>query len=200
MALVLGESSGFVTVAPTADPTGSNTTIDGSSCVTKDTSPAGAVKITEIGWYRGSGTNGANFEVALYAADGATVPGEAGTRLFVSNTNSSTSGGWITVAVDWAISASTAYWLGFQMDAHTGNSTIDTATTGGSGSDLLASQTTLNNPYGGGAIAQAAGMYAIYALVQLSSAIKTVQGLAKASVKTVDNLAIASVKTIQGLG
>ena len=67
MALVLNTNVGFVDVAPTADPAGSNTTIDGSSVVVKDTSPVGATKITGIGWYRGAGTNSINFEVALYA-------------------------------------------------------------------------------------------------------------------------------------
>lgn len=161
MAVVLGTSSGFVRVAPTADPAGSNTTIDGSSVVTKDTTPAGARTITEIGWYRGSGTNTANFEVALYA-DSA---GAAGARLNVDNTNSSAVQGWVVTAVNWTISPNTAYWLAVQMDAHSGSSTIDTATPGGSGSDVLTSQTTLNDPYGGGAVADAAGMYAIYALV-----------------------------------
>src|SRR3990167_8856899 len=101
MAVVLGTSSGFVTVAPTADPAGTGVTIDGSSVVTKHTSPAGAETITEIGWYRASGTNGANYEVALYSE----AAGVAATRLFVDNTNSSTAGGWVTVTVDWAITA-----------------------------------------------------------------------------------------------
>lgn len=161
MAVVLGTSAGFVTTAPSADPGGGDTTIDGSSVVVKDTSPAGAYKITQIGWYRGSGTNTANFEVALYA-DGS---GVATTRLFVDATNSSAAGGWITVAVDWDILPSTPYWLGLQMDAHTGSSTVDNATSGGSGTDVRTSQTTLNDPYGGGAVADADGMYAIYALV-----------------------------------
>lgn len=165
MALALGTNVGFVTTAPTGDPAGTDTTIDGSSVVVKDTSPAGAIRITEIGWYRGSGTNTANFEVALYSDDGTA----AATRIFVDNTNSSAVGpGWITTTVDWPISASTAYWLGLQMDAHTGSSTVDTATSGGSGTDVRTSQTTLNDPYGGGAVADADGMYAIYALVQTS--------------------------------
>jgi len=149
MAVVLGTSSGFVLVAPTADPTGTSTTIDGSSVVTKHTSSAGAVKITEIGWYRAAGTNGANFEVALYAD----AAGVAGARLYVDATNSDTAGGWVRVTVDWAISASTAYWLGLQMDGHSGSSGVDRADSGGAGSDILASQTTLNDPYGGGAVA-----------------------------------------------
>jgi hypothetical protein len=162
MALVLGTSSGFVTVAPTTDPDGEvATTIDGSSVVTKHTSPAGATRITEIGWYRATGTNTANFEVALYADES----GVAGARLFVDATNSSASSGWLTTAVDWTITENTPYWLGLQMDAHTGSSTIDSQTSGGAGMDLLATQTALNDPYGGGAVADADGMRAIYALV-----------------------------------
>ncbi len=163
MALALGTNVGFVTTAPTADPAGANTTIDGSSVVVKHTTPSDALRITQIGWYRGSGTNTANFEIALYSESA----GVAATRLFVDATNSSSAGGWITVAVDWAVSPSTAYWLGLQMDAHTGSSTVDSATSGGSGTDVLTSQTTLNNPYGGGAVADADGMYAIYALLEL---------------------------------
>jgi len=128
--------------------------------VVKDTSPATAEKITEIGWYRGAGTNTSNFEVALYAESA----GVAATRLFVDATNSSNVQGWIRTAVDWQISGSTAYWLGLQMDAHSGSSSVDAAASGGSGTDLLTSQTTLANPYGGGAVADADGMYAIYAL------------------------------------
>lgn len=165
MALTLGTNVGFVMVAPTADPAGSDTTIDGSSVVVKDTSPAGAVRITEIGWYRGGGTNTANFEIALYAESA----GVAATRLFVDATNSSAAGGWITTAVDWAVSPSTAYWLGLQMDSHTGSSSVDSAISGGAGIDLRTSQTTLNDPYGGGAVSDADGMYAIYALVEITT-------------------------------
>src|SRR3990167_187709 len=167
MALVLGTNSGFVTVAPTADPAGTSTTFDGSSVVTKDTSPVGATTITEIGWYRAAGTNAANFEVGLYAD----TAGVAAARLFVDATNSDTAGGWVKVTVNWAISAGTAYWLGLQMDAHSGNSGVDRADSGGAGSDILASQTTLNDPYGGGAVADADGMYAIYALVSSGSSV-----------------------------
>src|SRR3990167_10999855 len=164
MALTLGTNCGFVTVAPTADPAGTSTTIDGSSVVTKHTSPVGATKITEIGWYRAAGTNTINWEIALYA-DGS---GVATTRLFVDATNSTASNGWVVTAVDWTISASTAYWLGLQMDAHSGNSGVDRADAGGAGSDILASQTALNDPYGGGAGEDADGVYAIYALVSTS--------------------------------
>ena len=169
MALALGTNSGFVTAAPSADPAETGTTIDGSSVVTKHTSPANAVKITSIGWYRASGTNAANWEIALYSESA----GVAATRLFVDATNSSTSAGWLTTAVDWDIAPSTAYWLALQMDAHTGSSSVDAAAALGVGSDVLTGQTTLNNPYGGGAVADADGMYAIYALVAPISAAVT---------------------------
>ncbi len=173
MAIVLGTSSGFVITSPSADPAGTNTTLDGSSVVTKDTSPAGSNAITEIGWYRGAGTNTANFEVALYS-DSA---GVANTRLFVDATNSSSVTGWITTAVSWAISPNTAYWLAVQMDAHTGSSSIDSATSGGSGIDVLTSQTTLNNPYGGGAVSDADGIFAIYAKVSIAVALDSNTGV-----------------------
>jgi len=164
MAVVLGVSSGFVITAPTADPTGGvNTTIDGSSVVTKHTSLVGAIAITEIGWYRGAGTNTANFEIALYSESG----GVAATRLFVDATNSSNVQGWVVTAVNWAISENTAYWLAVQMDAHTGSSTIDSETSGGAGIDVLTSQTALADPYGGGAVSDADGMMAIYAKVSV---------------------------------
>ena len=51
------------------------------------------------------------------------------------------------------------------MDAHTGSSTMDTQASGGVGRDALTGQTTLNNPYGGGAVANPVGMAAIYAVV-----------------------------------
>lgn len=154
-----------MTVAPTADPAGTAVTIDGSSVVTKHTSPSTAIKIVEVGWYRASGTNAANWEIGLYADSG----GAAGSRLFVDATNSSGSNGWLAVAVDWTITGSTAYWLGLQMDAHSGSSTVDSEASGGAGSDLLTAQTALNDPYGGGAVADADGMYAIYAVWQAAS-------------------------------
>lgn len=160
MALVLNTNSGFVLTAPVVDPDGTSQVIDGNSAVSKDTAPSGAYRIIEIGWYRSSGTNTANFEVGLYAESA----GVAATRLNVDNTNSSSVTGWITVTVDWAITQNTNYWLGFQMDAHSGTSNTDSAASGGMGIDILTSQTTLNDPYGGGAVADADGMGAIYAL------------------------------------
>jgi hypothetical protein len=168
MAIALGTNSGFVTTAPTDDPAGTLTyTIDGARVYTKHTSPSNAVKITQMGWYRASGTNAANWEIGLYA-DSSGVPGA---RLFVDNTNSNAASGWLTTTVDWTISASTDYWLAVQMDAHTGSSTIDRETTGGNGTDQLGggTETTLPDPANMGAVSEPTGMLAIYALVETSA-------------------------------
>ena len=174
MALTVGTNVGFVTTAPTADPAGTAVTSDGSSFVVKDTSPARALIIKEIGWYKASGSTSSNFQVGLYAANGATVPGEAGTRLYVSSDSASgTSAGWKVISdLNWAINGSTAYWIGVQQDAHTLSSQIDSATSGGAGIDTRTSQTALANPYGGGALSDADGMYAIYALYEIRPTMK----------------------------
>lgn len=164
MALSLGTNSGFVSVAPTADPAETAAGIDTRSGVTKDTSPAGAVKITQVGWWCDTATEETNFEVGLYAADGAVVPGEAGTRLYVSATNAKgTTAGWKAVTVDWNISGSTAYWIGVQVDDTVTATAIDRSSVDGSGFDTKL-DTSLPDPYGGGALQDVDGMLAIYAV------------------------------------
>lgn len=187
MVVVLGTSSGFVTAAPTANPAGAPAVIDGWSSVTHDTSPATAAKITEIGWWCDTASEEANFEVALYAADGAS--GVAGTRLYVSATNAKgTTAGWKRVTVDWTITGSTAYWLAVQCGAVDTITYIDAKTTDGTGYDRVA-QSTLNDPYGGGAPADADGMMAIYVLwesgevggtncqINIGDSFKTISGI-----------------------
>ena len=117
MALSIGTNCGFVTVAPTASLGSSGEQVDTKATVFIDESPATAVKIVEIGWYCYNATEEANFEVGLYAADGATVPVEAGTLLEVERTNAKgTTAGWKRVTVEWDIDSSTDYWLGVQLD------------------------------------------------------------------------------------
>lgn len=167
MALVLGTNCGFVTVAPTTDPSDGFATVDGRSVVMRDTSPSTAVKIVEVGWFRdpSSDAENPNFEVGLYAADGAVVPGEAGTRLYREATNDSgTTPGWISVSVDWAISPSTDYWIGFQLDATAGTVYTNISGSGGNGYDSRIGATSLGNPFSGGDIFDTDGMYAFYAL------------------------------------
>jgi hypothetical protein len=118
-AVVVGTNCGFVASAPVADPSGSTVDFSADSRAMKDTSPAGATSISEIGWWCDTATDECNYEVGIYdhnATDD--LPYE---RLFVDATNAKgTDAGWKTVAVDWAISAETIYWIAVQCDVSTG--------------------------------------------------------------------------------
>ena len=162
MALEIGVSSGFVAVAPTDDPVGGGLLIvDVRGSVSHDTSPPNAAKVTEVGWWCDNDTIEGNFEVGLYAADG--IDDVAGTLLQVSRTNTKTTGaGWKTATVDWDIDSDTAYWIAFQLGPTT-SSLSNNETSGGTGYDRE-DATTLNNPFGGGDLADVDGMMSIYAV------------------------------------
>lgn len=168
MALTLGTNCGFVTAAPSGSPGGSSDTIDNRSYVIRDTSPASTTKVTEIGWYCYNATEEANYEVGIYDTDGAVVPGEAGTRLFLDNSNAKgTDAGWKRATVDFDIDASTTYWIAVQCDNTSTTSNILYEPSGGSGIDSRNLQSSLPDPYGGGSF-DSDGMVAIYALVETS--------------------------------
>lgn len=159
MAVVLGTNAGFVTEAPVADPDGDRRTIDANREATKDTSPAGAGKITEIGWWSQQISEESNFEIGLYAHDAGND--KPATRLYVDATNAKgTSAGWKTVAVDWNIDPETIYWLAVAV--------IDTATTTfidyvASGRFSTDGGGTLPNPWAGDS-SEGAATDAIYAV------------------------------------
>jgi len=165
--IVIGTNSGFVTAVPSGDPNGTITYLENYRVATFDTSPVTEdLSITEIGWYCGNETSEANFEVGLYAADGATVPGEAGTLLEVSRTNAKGTGlGWKAVTgLNWSIDASTNYWLGIEVDnVGTPQTTIDISGTGGSGVDTVAG-ITLPDTFNGGTYftTQVLALYALW--------------------------------------
>lgn len=166
MAVVVGTNSGFVATSPTDDPAGTGTVADAQALVTRDTSPATAVKVTEIGWWCDTASQAANFEIGIYAADGAVVPGEAGTLLQVARTNAKGTGaGWKKVAVDWSISPNTTYWIAVQLDDTATQTNTDLGASGaGTGWDNVAGATTLPDPLGGGALRAADRSLAIFAL------------------------------------
>jgi hypothetical protein len=167
MAVAKGTNAGFVSAAPSADPSGGdNWTVDNAAIAYFDTSPATAATITEVGWYAAAATQAANFEVGLYAADGATVPGEAGTLLHVSRTNAKgTTEGWKKVTgLSWSISASTDYWIAVQCDNTATATPTDRDADVSTGFDSITGESTLADPFGGGAIGRGNNAIAIYAL------------------------------------
>jgi hypothetical protein len=169
MALSVGTNCGFVSVAPTADPEGGSTVVvDNGAFVVRFTSPADATNITSMGWWCNGASEEANFEVGLYASDGAVVPGEAGTRLQVSATNAKgTDAGWkVVTGLNWTISPSTVYWLAAQVDNTATPTSTDRETIVGESYDILDSLTTLPDPFGDGtaSIDQVRAIYAVCGL------------------------------------
>jgi hypothetical protein len=124
MAVVKGTNCGFVTVAPVEDPHGTGGVIDNAARSIKDVAPAGAIKITEIGWWCNNPGEESSFEVGLYSHNAGSD--EPQTRLYVDNTNAQgLTTGWKTVAVDWEITAGTTYWIAVQVDNTSVNTTVD---------------------------------------------------------------------------
>ncbi len=121
MAVVEGTSAGFVTTAPTADPSaGSTFDITNTQFAMKFTSPATAIKITELGWWCSEGTaETLNVSFFVYDHNGGTdLPNnqvDGGTDALSPNVNT-----WIRkTGLDITISPSTIYWLtaGMAQDA-----------------------------------------------------------------------------------
>jgi len=171
MGLVKGTNCGFVTEAPTGDPVESSQVMDTTSRALKDTSPAGAGRITEIGWYCENATEESNFEVGLYS-DNAGVPQ---TRLYVDNTNAKGTGlGWKTVSVDWEISAETIYWIAVQLDDTASPTNIDRLSSVGDAQSYMLTQTSLVTPWvSGGVLAYLYAIYAVYEEAADDTAIMT---------------------------
>lgn len=131
MALEKGVNCGFVTSAPTSDPNASILVIDFLSTSFKDESPAGAVKVTEIGWWCDNETEEADYDIGIYSHDSANNrPDELlGSAL---NNAKGTTGGWKSVTgLNITITPSTIYWIGDQVDnTATATNTNYTATPG----------------------------------------------------------------------
>ena len=147
MALVIGTNCGFVTTAPTADPTDGNVSIDNLAIVLKDTSPSGNNIVTEIGWWCENATEESNFEVGIYDHNVGDDEAEAVVGS-ISRTNAKgTDAGWkVVTGLSIALTASTIHWLAVQLD---NTSTTTNTNTGGSGRrGFITGATTLPSPWG----------------------------------------------------
>jgi len=164
MAVVVGTNSGFVLATPSIDPSGSEITIDTWTFAQRDTSPVGSAKIVEVGWYCADATEEANYEVGLYS-DSTDLPA---TLLYSARTNAKGTGaGWKSVIVDWAISASTTYWIGVQLDDTATATHLDYNNSAGGGNSRKNAQATLAEPFGvptTTALTQATAIYGKYEL------------------------------------
>ncbi len=165
MAITLGTNAGFCETAPSADPGGTNTGMDAQTMVGADTSPATAVRITEIGFWVHSAADVINFEVGVYDDNGT----NADNLIHVSRTNDTTGGaGWQRVTgLNWAISSSTKYWLAHQIDDTATSTRVEFSGSGGQGRDSKnfgGSDTTLTDPHAGGGPDDADGITSLYCI------------------------------------
>lgn len=164
-AIVEGTNAGFVTSAPTDDPSGADVdAVDNYAYGLRFTSPAATVTVTEIGWWCDNATEEANFEVGIYSHDAAN---ERPNVLLASNkTNAKgTTAGWKTSTVSYTLSASTIYWLAVQLDDTTTTTNFDYTSDVSYKRDRKSSgTTTLPDPTWGLTASTRNYIYAIYAV------------------------------------
>ena len=166
MALVLGTNCGFVTSAPSADPTGGiRQDIDGWAYAQKDTSPSGTYLITEIGIWVDNDTPECNFEVGLYDHDSG--DDEPNNLLQSDKINIKTTGSeWKRVTgLNWEIDSDTIYWIAAAMENNTQTS-IDLQSGAGNCARKGPEVDTLPDPAWGDSTSNLSYAVAIYAVVE----------------------------------
>lgn len=166
MALAKGTNCGFVSGAPSADPGASAAATDTYSVALKDTSPVGAVQVTEIGWWCDNATEAANYQVAIYTHDAGNNRPDAiiGSA---SEAAKGTTAGWKKITgLSIPISPSTIYWIALQLDDTATNTNTDWAASAGDKFDYKASQTSLPSSWGisDGTYAYLRGTYALVSI------------------------------------
>lgn len=113
MALVKGTNCGFVTVAPTTDPSGTSTNHNALSLAIKVTSSALDSKITEIGFWSTTTTDLA-YTAGIYSHD--SVNNRPLDIIGSSGGNFNEGSGWHTKTVDIDIEGNTIYWIAIACD------------------------------------------------------------------------------------
>ena len=120
-----GTNCGFVTTAPTADPTGPQKTyVDDHSIGIKDTSPATTAQVvTEIGFYSNEAET-KSFDVAIYTHDSGNNEPES---IVGKSEGHTTNGaiGWQTAKCFIPIQSSTIYWIIIYFSGTGGSLGID---------------------------------------------------------------------------
>ena len=148
MTLVKGTNCGFVSEAPSGAPAETGWATDGKARAFKDTSPAGAQKVTEIGWYCIEATEEANYEVAIYDHNVGDNNPEAIVGWDQTNAKGTDAGWKRCTGLDISITPETVYWIAMQLDETATTTRIDVATDAGEKEDVKTGQTELTDPWG----------------------------------------------------
>ena len=163
MALVNGTNCGFVTTAPTEDPSGALTgTIDNISVAGRFTSPAGAVKVTEIGWWCGNATEETNFDAGIYdTSEGLPVNLLNGVG---RNQAKGTDAGWKKITgLNITITENTVYYIGVQVDNTATATVVDATNDANEYREYSSAATALPSPWNGGSgTGRLLAFYAVY--------------------------------------
>ena len=165
MALVLGTNAGFVISSPSADPAGTNLRTDNVARGFKDTTPAGATTITEIGWYCDNATEESNFEVGIYTHNVGDNNHEAKVGSFSTTNAKGTTAGWKKVTgLSIPINENTIYWIGFQLDTTSKGTNMNRTTDATKKTDWKFPVSELDNPWGvsNGTLDYILAIYAVY--------------------------------------
>lgn len=145
MALVLGTNCGFVTVAPTADPSGSDLQIDERARAMK-VIPEKNCSVSEIGWYCDNATEAANFEVAIYSHN--STNDEPQNLIASSIVNAKgTDAGWKTASIEADLNAGETYWIAVQLDNTATTTNINRTSDAGERYSYYLSATELTDPW-----------------------------------------------------
>lgn len=163
MALVVGTNAGFVTVAPSVDPGAFNFDFDTRANAFKDTSPATAVKVTEIGVYTGTATEAANIDLAVYTHNAGDDNPEAKIAGGATIAKGTTAGWKVASGLNITISSSTVYWIAAQCDNTATGTSLDGVNDAGERADWKTGQTELTDPWGSSSV-QVGRILAIYAV------------------------------------
>ena len=164
MALVKGTNCGFVELAPDGDPGGDSVKISLTAHALRCEAPAGAVKVTEIGWYSVNISEAANFEVAIYAHNEGDDNPEAIVGSALVNAKG-TSAGWKRVTgLNIVIEPETTYWIAMQLDNTDAQTDMNYSAEAGEKTDTKHDQTELDDPWGTSPTTNEMllGIYAVY--------------------------------------
>lgn len=165
MALVIGTNAGFVTTAPTSDPSGASVAMDNWAKAQRDTSPLGNYRVTEIGWWCDNATQEANFEVGIYD-DNSDTPGNVVGSLSKTNAKGTDSGWKVVSGLDITLQSSTVYWIAIQLDNTTTQTNANYSVLDLSRLDGIYGATTLQDPWAGSTSSLSDFVWGVYALVE----------------------------------
>ena len=147
MAVTTGINSGFVTVAPTDDPTATVVAADKLTRAVKDTCPANVDIITEVGFWVDNFVSDVSFEVGLYSHNAGTNKPDALLYSETGNTIGGTAGWKKYTNLNWEVTSGTIYWIAIQLDDTASNTNTNYTGSGGRLAVDFGGATALPNPF-----------------------------------------------------